>query len=293
MKLLLKFNLVLGLLFAIGIAATAWVSRDLLQRNARDEIYENAKLLIEGALAVRSYTSANIAPLLETQIKYEFRPEMVSAYSALELLKNLREANPDYKQFLYREATLNPTNPANRAVDWESDIVNSFRNGAVKAPVFGQRDTPGGRMLYVAKPLKATGACMRCHDTAELAPPTMIAKYGSASGFGWKVGEIIGAQIVQIPETFALARAETTFRVFMGSLLGVLIAVAVTLNLLLWWMFIRPITKISALADRISLGEINAPDFATRGRDEIGMLAHALSRMRRSLVQAIQMLEAA
>jgi len=292
MKLLLKFNLVLIIVFAIGIAATTYVSRDLLQRHARDEIYENAKLLIESALAVRAYTSRHIAPLLETQIKYEFRPEMVSAYSAIELLKSLREANPDYKQFQYREATLNPTNPANRAVDWESDIVNSFRNGAVKAPLFGERDTPNGRMLYVAKPLTAGSACLRCHDTADTAPPTMIAKYGSAAGFGWKVGEIIGAQIIQIPETFALARAEVTFRVFMGSLLAVLLAIAVTLNLLLWWMFIRPITKISALADQISLGDITAPDFVARSRDEIGLLANALSRMRRSLVQAMSMLEA-
>lgn len=291
MRLLVKFNLVLFILFALGIAATAALSRDLLQRNAREEVYENAKLLIESALAVRDYTSRHIAPLLETQIKYEFRPEMVSAYSAIELLKNLREANPDYKQFQYREATLNPTNPVNRAVEWESDIVNSFRNGAVKAPLFGQRDTPNGRMLYVAKPLRANNACLRCHDTAELAPATMIAKYGTANGFGWKVNEIIGAQIVQIPETFALARADAAFRVFMGSLLGVLVAIALTMNGVLWWMFIRPITKISALADRISLGEIDAPDFTVRGRDEIGMLASALSRMRRSLVQAIHMLE--
>lgn len=291
MKLLVKFNLVLFVMFAIAIAATAAVSRDLLRRNARAEVYENAKILIESALAVRTYTSRNIAPLLETQIKYEFRPEMVSAYSAIELLKNLREANPEYKQFQYREATLNPTNPANRAVDWESDIVNSFRNGAVQPPLFGERETPNGRMLYVAKPLKANDACMRCHDTAALAPTTMIAKYGGANGFGWKVGEIIGAQIVQIPESFVLARADATFRVFMGSLLGVLLAIALTLNGLLWWMFIRPITQISALADRVSLGEIDAPDFSARGRDEIGMLANALSRMRRSLVQAMRMLE--
>ena len=292
MKLLVKFNLVLFILFALGIAATALVSRDLLQRNAREEIRENAKLLIESALAVRTYTSKNIAPLLETQIKYEFRPEMVSAYSAIEMLKNLRETNPEYKNFQYREATLNPTNPVNRAVEWESDIVNAFRNGTAEAPLFGERDTPNGRMLYVAKPLRAGGACLRCHDTAELAPPTMIAKYGTANGFGWKVNEIIGAQIVQIPETFVLARAEKTFHVFMGSLLAVLVAVALTMNGVLWWMFIRPITRISALADRISLGEIDAPDFGARGRDEIGMLASALSRMRRSLVQAIHMLEA-
>jgi HAMP domain-containing protein len=293
MKLLLKFNLVLLILFAIGIAATAFISHDLLQRNAREEIYTNARLLSDSALAVREYTSRNIAPLLETQIRYEFRPEMVSAFSAHEVLKNLRDANPQYKQFQYREATLNPTNPANKAVDWENDIVSGFRNGAMQPPLLGERDTPNGRMLFLAKPLKVgSAACLRCHDTAERAPPTMIAKYGSAAGFGWKVGEIIGAQIIQVPAAFALQRAEATFRVFMGSVLGVLLAIALTLNLLLWWMFIRPVTKISALADQISLGAVDTADFVARSRDEIGSLALALSRMRRSLVQAMKMLEA-
>ena len=291
MKLLLKFNLVLIIVFAIGTAVAAAISRDLLQRNAREEVYENAKLLIDSALAVRNYTSRNIAPLLDTQIRYEFRPEMVSAFSAIEVLKILRETNPEYRQFLYREATLNPTNPANKAVEWENDIVNGFRNGVVKPPVFGERDTPNGRMFFVAKPLRVGGPCLLCHDTAERAPSTMIAKYGSANGFGWKVNEIVAAQIVQIPETFVLARAEATFRVFMTSVVGVLLAIAVTLNLLLWWMFIRPVTQISALADRISLGAVDAPDFVVRGTDEIGVLAKSLSRLRRSLVQAMGMLE--
>jgi protein-histidine pros-kinase len=96
---------------------------------------------------------------------------------------------------------------------------------------------------------------------------------------------------MQIPEAYALARADATFRAFMGSLLVVLLAVAVVTNALLWWMFIRPVVKIAALADRISLGEFDAPDFVAKSRDEIGMLAGALSRMRRSLVQAMQMLE--
>lgn len=292
MKLILKFNLVLTVLFALGVAATAYVSRDLLQRNARDEVFQNAKLLIDSALAVRAYTNANVAPLLETQIMYEFRPEMVAAFSAHSVLKNLRDANPEYRQYLYREATLNPTNPANKAVEWETDIVNAFRNGAVAGMVSGERDTPNGRMLYVARPLKASATCLRCHNTAALAPATQVAKYGPSNGFGWKVDEIIAAQIIQVPKTVALERAEATFRVFMGSLLGVLVAVALALNVMLWWMFIRPVEQIAALADRISLGDVEAPDFVARGRDEIGKLALSLSRMRRSLLQAMRMLDA-
>ncbi len=290
MKLLLKFNLVLLVLFATAIAATGAISWKLLQNNAREEVYQNAKLLIDGASAVRDYTLKRIYPLLLTQVKYEFRPEMVSAFSALEVLRTLRAANDEYKQFQYREAALNPTNLDNRAVDWEADIISQFRGGAVKGPLSGERDTPGGRMLFVAKPLKASAGCLSCHDTAEKAPATMVAIYGPNNGFGWKQDQIIAAQIVQVPVAVAAARAESTFRVFMTSLVAVLVTLGVILNLLLWWMFIRPVTQISALADRISVGEFDAPDFVARSRDEIGTLAESLTRMRRSLVQAIKML---
>ena len=70
------------------------------------------------------------------------------------------------------------------------------------------------------------------------------------------------------------------------------LAIALTLNVMLWWMFIRPVTRLSALADQISLGAVDTGDFVSKSRDEIGALAQALSRMRRSLAQAMQMLEA-
>jgi len=291
MKLLLKFNLAMLALFVCAVGATGAIAWELVQRNAREEVYHNAKLLIDGASAVRQYTLKRIYPLLLTQVKYEFRPEMVSAFSAIEVLKILREANVEYTQFMYREPALNPTNPADRAADWEADIINQFRNGTVTPPMSGERETPSGRMLFVAKPLKASAGCLVCHDTAEKAPPTMVAIYGPNNGFGWKLDQIVAAQIVQVPVAVAQARAENTFRVFMISMVAVLTLLAVTLNLLLWWMCIRPVTQIAALADRISLGAFDAPDFVARSRDEIGSLADSLSRMRRSLVQAMKMLD--
>lgn len=291
MKLLVKFNLVLLLLFAAALGATASIGWDLVQRNAREEVTYNAKLLIDSASAVRQYTLKRIYPLLLTQAQYEFRPEMVSAFSAIEVLKTLRAGNADYKQFIYREPALNPTNPEDRAVEWEADIIGQFRNAAATAPMSGERDTPSGRMIWVAKPLKATAGCLYCHDTPDKAPPTMVQIYGPTNGFGWKLDEIVAAQVVQVPVAVAQARAEHTYRVFMVSMAAVLGSVAVILNALLWWMFIRPVTRISALADRISLGAMDTPDFVARSRDEIGSLAASLSRMRRSLVQAMKMLE--
>jgi HAMP domain-containing protein len=70
----------------------------------------------------------------------------------------------------------------------------------------------------------------------------------------------------------------------------VLVAIAVVLNLLLWWMFVRPVTRISALADRVSLGELDAADLNVHSGDEIQTLAESLARMRKSMVQALQLL---
>jgi HAMP domain-containing protein len=62
---------------------------------------------------------------------------------------------------------------------------------------------------------------------------------------------------------------------------------------MLWWLVIRPVTRLARIADRVSLGELGAPAFAAGARDEIGRLAHSFSRMRKSLVQAMKMLEGA
>ncbi len=288
MKLLFKFNLVFLVLFLLGIGACGYFSRELLQRNAREEIAENARLMMANALAVRSYTNGQIKPLLETQMKYTFLPQSVPAFSATEVLNDLRKQYPEYA---YKEAMLNPTNPRDRAVDWEADLINQFRNGAATSELFGERATPNGSSLYFARPLKVgSPACLLCHSTVEIAPRTMVDKYGPANGFGWNLNEIVGAQVVSVPTAVPLARADRAFKTFMISLAGVLVGIGFALNLLLYWMFIRPVTRISNLADRVSLGELDAPDLSVRSGDEIQTLAESLARMRKSMAQALHLL---
>jgi len=101
----------------------------------------------------------------------------------------------------------------------------------------------------------------------------------------------VGAQVVSVPTQVAFGRAEKAFITFMGSLVAVLATIGIILNILLWRMFIRPVSRISSLADRISLGELEAPDLVVKSRDEIHTLAESLARMRKSLAQAMQMLE--
>ena len=289
MKLLLKFNLIFILVMALGVAVSGFISRNLLQTQAQQEVTAIGRLLIEQATAVRGYTSGQITKLLETQMKYEFLPQSIPSYSATEVLATLHKKYPEYA---YKEATLNPTNPRDRATGWEVDIVNSFRNDAELKELVGQRDTPTGRSLYISRPLRITNpACLVCHSSVEAAPKTMVDKYGPANGFGWQMNEVIGAQVVSVPMRLPLQRAEDNFRLFIGSLVGVFVVVGLVLNLMIWLVVVRPVTQLAALADRVSQGELDAPDFIARSKDEIGALAESFARMKASVVQAMKMLD--
>ena len=289
MKLIWKFNAVLLAIFVVGFVLCGVVSYTVLQANAREEILDNARVMMESALSSRSYTNTQIKPLLETQLKYSFLPQSVPAYAATEQFNDLRKKYPDYS---YKEATLNPTNPRDRATDWEADLVNQFRNDAEKLELVGQRDTPTGRSLFLARPIKITDpACIVCHSTPANAPKTMIELYGQANGFGWKVNDIIGAQIVSVPSALPIQRANRTFRVFMLMLTLVFAFTFVLLNVMLNTMVIQRVKQLSKLADEVSLGHVEQAPFTSKSKDEIGTLTEALARMNKSLVQAIKMLE--
>ena len=291
MKLIWKFNLALIGIFEVGLAATGYIAHTVLQGNARDEILGNARVMMESALASRSYTNSQVTPLLETQLRYSFLPQSVPAYAATEQFNDLRKKYPDYS---YKEATLNPTNPRDRATDWEADVVNQFRNGTAKgSELIGERDTAGGQTLYLARPIQIKdAACLACHNTVAEAPKTMIELYGPANGFGWKLNEIIGAQIVSVPSALPIQRANHTFKVFMLLLTLVFVVTFILLNVMLHSIVIQRIKELSKLADQVSLGNLETAEFKTRNKDEIGVLTGALARMHKSLVQAIKMLEA-
>jgi len=289
MKLLVKFNLVLFFVFAIGFLVAGYISRGLLQHNAKLEIEENARIMMEAALAVRSYTNTQIKPLLQTQVKYSFLPQQVPAYSANQYFNQLRKTFPDYS---YKEATLNPTNPVDRAADWEADIVRYFQQSPDQKELVRERDTPNGRMLYIARPMKIYDTkCLDCHDTPQRAPATMVDRYGSDNGFGWKMGDVLTAQIISAPMQLPTQRATIAFRVFMGSLAAVFAAIVIVLNAMLILLVIRPVNRLSKMADEVSLGNMEVPELKVSGKDEMAVLAESFGRMRKSLARAMKMLE--
>ena len=186
MKIRWKIDLAISGAFLVGLALAGFGAYTILTRNALEDSLQNARIMIEGASAIRKYTADYNWPLLEPQLKIQFLPQSVSAFAAQTTLKLVRQKIPEYT---YREPTLNPTNVNDRASDWEADIINGFRDDSSKSETVTIRDTPGGKFLTLSHPLKiGSQACLSCHSTPENAPPTMVALYGSQNGFGWKLG---------------------------------------------------------------------------------------------------------
>lgn len=289
MKIRWKIDLAISGAFLVGLGLAGAGAYTILTKNALEDSLQNARIMIEGASAIRTYTADSIKPLLEQQMKVQFLPQSIPSFAAQTNFKTVHKKLPDYT---YREPTLNPTNVNDRAGDWEADIINDFRNDSSKQESVITRDTPTGRFLTLARPLKVgSQACLSCHSTPEAAPATMVALYGPQNGFGWKQGEVVAAQVVSIPLAVPLARAYQALLWFMLALAATFIVTVIIVDFLLRALVTKPVAEISEMADKVSMGQLDTPEYVRDTKDEIGSLSMSFNRMRRSLQNAMTMLE--
>ena len=287
MKLQTKFNLALSAAFAIGLAlAAAFAFKTAGDTARRDVLHEAALMASEGEGASR-YTDQEVAPLLNKS-GTGFAPQTIPFLAAQDQFRRVQKDWPDYS---YKDAALNPTNPTDKAADWEAAIIGRFRADAALTQIVSQRDTPNGPVLSLSKPIRITDpTCLQCHSTPDLAPAGMVALYGTANGFGWKQNEAVGAQIVSVPMRVALQSAQRSFLYFLGGLTIVFLVTMAALNILLRLMVVRPAREIAQMADAVSLGQTDVPEYVPKGKDEIASLADSFNRMRRSLANAMKLL---
>jgi len=290
MRLLTKFNLVLVVLFGISGFVIAHLAYQFLMRNAWSQVLQQAELMMASAKSTRDYTSEQVKPLLLKNPEHEktFLPQTVPAFAATSQFNAIRKSYPDYS---YREATLNPTNLIDRAEDWEADLIHYFADHPDEKKVVGQRETPTGRYLYLAKPMTAAQSCLECHSTPDVAPVAMIKTYGSQNGFGWKLNQVIAAQIVTVPMSVPIQVADKAYRSLILFLVITFLLTIIALDTALYLIVIRPLHRVSQAADRISKGDTDQPELQVRGRDEIADVTASFNRMHVSLAKALKMLE--
>ena len=288
MSLMVRINLALGAMLVLTAVPASYLCRSILQANAERELLAQAGLMMDSAVGMRAYTADEIVPLLADRMKTEFVPQSVPFYAATQNFLRLRK---EFPQYTYKEATLNPTNPRDRATDWEADLIQRFRDDRSVRQLSGVRATPMGESVYLAKPIQAGPECLSCHSLPAAAPRTLVARYGVDNGFGWRLGEIVGASVVSVPYGSASASVRSMFGTFLAWSGSIVAALWLGVNAIVYFFVVRPMRRIVRIADRLSIGETSAEDFPRRGASEITALGRSFERLRKSLDKAIGMID--
>jgi hypothetical protein len=85
----------------------------------------------------------------------------------------------------------------------------------------------GQRVFYIARPMAiANQKCLDCHTTADAAPPKQVEIYGSTGGYGWKMGNVVAAQVVYVPVSEVFRSSPRDLKLVVGAIGGALALMA-------------------------------------------------------------------
>jgi two-component system, cell cycle response regulator len=231
------------LLASIGMAAIVVSGAALwtyLDNKAVDEIRLAAQTQMRMAEAVRKYTVEQLQSVIvnSDQPGAAFHPQAVPAFAANTLLADLYKSMPGYS---YREVALNPTNANNQAQGWTAEIVGSFKGGNAPPDLYSVTGHGGDKQMHFSRPIRVESAkCLACHGEVAAAPASMRAIYGDQTGFGWKMGDVVGAQIVSVPVALQTKMRDHTFWLFILSTTGMLLLVMAVVNGLISRKVLQP-----------------------------------------------------
>jgi methyl-accepting chemotaxis protein len=294
-KLATKFTLLLSLVFIGAIFVSGFALSMALERKAQDEINYQGQILIQMVNSVRDYNDAHVANLLEPKLETQerFLPETIPSFAAREVFENLRK-NKEYADFLYKDATLNPTNLRDKADDFETALIERFKKEPGKQSLSGFRTLFGEQLFYSARPFAITQSkCLRCHNTPQEAPKSQLATYGTDNGFGWKLNQVLGTQIIYVPASKIFNSAHHSFSLFIGIFIIIFTLVILVINYLLKRNVIQPLKPMAQLAQKISTDSMSydeAQEFERKSlttiiqrTDELGQLGRVFQKMVREI----------
>lgn len=288
MGIRLRSILVMGVLGLITIVIIGATSYRVSVNNARDEARIKSNIILNYAMATKNYMKDVQKPLVKELIEADrFYPELMSGFvSARGTFEIFNKSFPGY---IFKQATIDPLNPYNKADKAELDLIDEFRRNPSLKSMEGQMVKDGQEVFYFSHPVKVDKkGCLTCHGDPADAPKDQIEIYGDEDGYNWKMKDTVAAFMIYIPTADAMASARKfTGILVIGSTVGIL------LMLLAIWIFldsavVAPIVQLAKRTENFSLGENLDEPITISSKDEIGTLAQAIERLRISLSKLLK-----
>jgi len=246
--------------------------------------------MLASANAVGNYTETHILPKLVGLPSHEFYQEMVPFYATQTVF---RSVSGTAQLYTFRFPSMSPTNPNDRSEPFDIEVIRRFRDNPALDEATGVREAGTDKLFYLARSIRVTDTvCLECHSTSERAPAGMVARYGPNNGFGWQMGETVGAEMLTVPLTEPLRGTVRLVGILAAGLLAVFVVAYLALSAALDVMVARPLAELARAADGQSLSAAPSPRLPHSGVREIRLLGAAIERLRTSLDKALAALNA-
>jgi Protein of unknown function (DUF3365) len=183
----------------------------------------------------------------------------------------------------FRVTSHNFMNPVNKPDAFEMRALDQVRQNRLTEYYEVLPDS-----FRYARTLYEKASCLTCHASAEGAPADVRERYGTEHGFGFKEGEVAGIISVRLP----IRSFWQVTRDVLGPLqIALLVSAFLVAVLFIQFAVVRPIKKVTAAAERISVGQpadLGSANLKRTSGNEMHQLILATERLRASLMLAIQ-----
>lgn len=282
-----KIMVILAVVYCVSLVIAITGSYFVLKQETTREAVEKTELFAAVMSANQLYMAQNIRPEIKDKLPDLYFPEAtVGIQMLVETAELIQEEYPEY---IFRVISPNPLNPANLSDDFENQIIKDFGNDQYDSWE-GFIEKKGKNYYATAVPIEARRGCIWCHSTPDVAHPEMVEEYGTESGYGYNLGEIVGARFIYVPTEKAMEQTRKKLTIFVLTLSVLFLIAFLLIDGVIVRSVVRPIEEITSIATEISRGKMDR-EFEVTSNDEIKALAEAFNRMKVSLSKAINMIK--
>ncbi|MBA3005105.1 MAG: DUF3365 domain-containing protein [Desulfocapsa sp.] len=279
-----KFITIISVLSLLATLAIGYTSYMLSRQNALADAKSKGDMLFNYIGASGKFFSKYQKPLIDELVtdKDVFIPELMSRFVVTRMEYDIfAETQTGYK---FKQATIDPLWPDNKADADELKVIKYFSANPSSKLQEGIVTKGGEQFFYSAKPVKIDNDfCLNCHGDPATAPKDQLDIYGADHGYNWKLDDTVGASMIYVSISPALVLAKkSAMKIFLIGLGCLLVTIAC-----IWVFFdkavVGPIVRLSDTAKDISIGKNLCDSVHSDVKDEIGVLANSIDRMRISV----------
>ncbi|MDT8419021.1 MAG: DUF3365 domain-containing protein [Desulfuromonadales bacterium] len=282
-----RIMVILAAVYAISLVVAVTGGYFVLKQETTREAIEKTELFAAVMSANQLYMAQNIRPEILDRLPDLYFPEAtVGIQMLVETAELIQQKYPEY---IFRVVSPNPLNQGNLSDEFENRVIHDFSNRRYENwEGFIEKN---GRSFYAtAIPIEARSGCIWCHSTPDAAHPEMVEEYGTESGYGYEIGDVVGARFIYVPTEKAMEQTRKKLGVSVLVLSGLFLIAFLLLDAFIVRSIVQPIEEITAIATDISKGNMDK-EFKVRSNDEIKALADAFNRMKVSLTKAINIIK--